>query len=128
MQTKLFLKIWLLCVNFGKFTSINVECNQSQRFKALKFSGIILIVCIHYYLWKIYPQIIEWKLFTPYGGSTTRYICIGTLWLRMKAPWHVMFVWAHCDSLWRLHDTLCLYGHTVEQVQQLSTVLVHKIK
>ena len=30
MQTKLFLKIWLLFVNFEKFTSINQDRDQSQ--------------------------------------------------------------------------------------------------
>ena len=35
MHTNSFLKIWLLCVNFEKFTSTSVECDQSQRFKMI---------------------------------------------------------------------------------------------
>ena len=33
MKTKSFLKIWLLSVNFEKFTSINLSRDQSQHFK-----------------------------------------------------------------------------------------------
>ena len=86
MQTKSFLKILLLSLNFEKFNSINLASDQSQQFKrstmigpsifnkfievnisklthSKRFFGIDF-VCINYHHCKIY--IIECKIFAPY--------------------------------------------------------------
>ena len=74
-----FLKIWLLCVNFEKFTIINLVRNQSQssifhrcdwsldKFIEVNFSKLTnnieffrnYFVCIRCHLCKISPKIIE---------------------------------------------------------------------
>ena len=84
MLTKSILKIWLLLVNFEKFTSINLWTDQSQRsnldcdlsvhkFIEINFSKLTDdnqifrndFHCIHYHLYKISSQIIECKIFAP---------------------------------------------------------------
>ena len=47
--TKTFLKIWLLSVNFQKFTSIDQWSNQSQPFKHATVIGC----CIEVNFWKL---------------------------------------------------------------------------
>ena len=87
MITKSVLKIWLLSVNFEKFTSINLWTDQSQtalqtldrywsvhKFTEVNFSMLTDnnqifkndFDCIHYHLSKISSQIIECKIFAPY--------------------------------------------------------------
>ena len=72
MQTKSSLKIWLLCVNFAKFTFINVVSDQSQPSKTLSGDWFKVtahqtkkckeLVCIHDQLCKISAQIIDCKM------------------------------------------------------------------
>ena len=84
MKTKSFLKVWLLCVNFENFTSINEDRDQSQSsariegcdwprssFIELNFSKLTngnqiirnYFVCILYNLCKMLSPIIECMFF-----------------------------------------------------------------
>ena len=100
MLTKPILKIWLLSVNFEKFTSIYLWTDQSQHFKPSTVIGSPYVyrgefievngqqpnfrndfVCIHYHLCEISSQIIECKIFAPYDflemNSITTYLLYG---------------------------------------------------
>ena len=86
MKSKSFLKIWLLSVDFEKFTSMDLWTDQSQssvgravigpqhKFIEVNFSKLtdcnqifrIDIASIHYHLGEISCQIIECKIFGPY--------------------------------------------------------------
>ena len=79
-QTKSLLKIWLLSVNFEKFTSINLWSNQSQsgvwkgKLVEVNFSKLMDrnqifwndFVCLYYHFCKISTQINECNFFYPY--------------------------------------------------------------
>ena len=86
MQTKAFLKILLLSINFQKFNSMNLASDQSQQFKRSTMIGPSIFnkfievnisklthskqffgidsVCINYHHCKI-SYIIECKIFAP---------------------------------------------------------------
>ena len=83
MLTKSILKIWLLSVNFEKFTSIclwmatalqTFDSPSVHKFIEVNFSKLTDnnqifrndFDCIHYHLSKISSQIIECKIFAPY--------------------------------------------------------------
>ena len=77
LQTKSFLKIWLLCANFEKFASINLPSSWALpdgRFIGANFSKLTHnnqifrnnFVCDHYHICKLSAKTIECKIFTPY--------------------------------------------------------------
>ena len=89
MQTKSFCKIWLLSINFEKFTSIKSSRAQSQPFRRSTVIGPSDFInnfiedklskltdnnqilrtdfyCIHFHFCEISTQIIECKIFAPY--------------------------------------------------------------
>ena len=82
MQTMSSLKIWLLSVNFEKFTIVNYQSDRSQfdeceavicRSGTLYFSMLMdskqifrnYFICIHYHLCEISAHIVECKNFAP---------------------------------------------------------------
>ena len=94
LLTKSVLKIWLLSINFEKFTSINLWTDQSQHFKRSTVIGPFISLTDNnqifrndfdfafiMHLCKISSQIIECKIYAPYDflemKSITTYSMVG---------------------------------------------------
>ena len=118
LQTNSFLKIWLLCVNFEKFTSINLPYIEKRwapldgRFIGVNFSKLTHnnqifrndFVCNHYHLCKFSAQTIECNIFTPYDFILLlfyiTYIFFGkTYWLTISCSDYSIGWCGHLDLI-----------------------------